>query len=118
MYTKTLAVFVLFVALASQAFAGHTVNKSVCTSGLVGKGACTAGQVGNFVNTAGRSTLHYSFANADLVELRDRLCPSPPQGETQNQCLDRIIGERLKAWIADAAIADACATANPNPDVD
>ena len=35
-----------------------------------------------------------------------------------NQCLDRIIGERVKSWIADAAVADACATANPNPDVD
>lgn len=118
--THRLGAAVLLFALfaAHPALAGYTLGKSVCTSGLVAKGACTGGQVGSFVNTAGRSTLHFSIANTDLADLRDALCPTPPAGETQNDCAARIVREQLERWIEQHIVSDACATADPTPDVE
>lgn len=117
-HTVILAIAAALALIAVPVSAGYTVGKSVCTAGLVSKGACTVGQQGNWVNTAGRSTLHFSLANADLVELRDALCPTPPPGETQNDCAARLVRQQLERWIAEAVVADACSEADLTPDVD
>lgn len=115
---RIFATVALALCCAVPSFAGFAINKSLCNQALVAKGVCTAGQVGNWVTPPGRSSLTQSLPNEDLVDLRDTLCPTPPPGETQNDCAERIIRERIKAWIADKVVTDACQTADPDPDVE